>query len=328
MGSKCSWLEVASASQVPTGSPTSPTVSARSRSAKSSPALRSEAESEQLTADGLPQSEDPDAFELEEYARPPNYEPLHVRGLTLMMKRWSEDAFKQQQELVENLSSEGQSSTMGTSTHTGVVHMHQAKYKLDLLERRMERFAQLDTYCTELPRQIFEAATDGDVDYVRLALDVRVDADSTDDQGMSALIHATITNKPSVVSLLVSRGASVNVQDANGATCLHYAVILGHARILKDLIEAPGGWWAMTVTDHRDHTAIDYARPGSRNECLRVLSYKLGGPHAIAWKSLAGRGYDYVLASLLKARDSVYDALTQQQQRSPEVTAPASPTEE
>jgi len=318
MGSKCSWMEVASATQVPPGSASSEVAASRR-----STGAAQQGEPEPQETDGLLQSEDPETtIALDAHPRPPNYEPLHVRGLTLMMKRWSEDAFKKQQEIVDGLSNESKSaaSSLGTSTTTGgVLQLHQAKYKLALLERRMERFAELDTYCCELPRQIFEAATDGDVDYVRLALDIRVDVDSTDEQGMTPLIHATITNKPSVITFLISHGASVNVQDDNGATCVHYAVMLGHARVLRELIEAPGGRWAMTLTDHRDQTAIDYARPPSRNECLRVISYSLGGPHAIAWKSLAGRGFDYFHALLLKARDSVYDALTQRAPDSPGV---------
>ncbi|KAJ3017410.1 UNVERIFIED_CONTAM: hypothetical protein HDU68_011694 [Siphonaria sp. JEL0065] len=55
----------------------------------------------------------------------------------------------------------------------------------------------------------------------------KVDLDSLNREGRSALILAVIRGFPDIVHLLVKSNASLDIQDAIGCTALHYAVYLG-----------------------------------------------------------------------------------------------------
>ncbi|CAI9102440.1 OLC1v1000714C2 [Oldenlandia corymbosa var. corymbosa] len=86
-----------------------------------------------------------------------------------------------------------------------------------------------------LPLHTFALA--GQIKDMDRLLEKGVDINLTDQDGRTALHHATIGKKEPVISHLLRKGANVNVRDQDGATALHYAVQVGAMQTVKLLIK-------------------------------------------------------------------------------------------
>jgi ankyrin repeat protein len=84
---------------------------------------------------------------------------------------------------------------------------------------------------------LFHAATFGYVDVARALIDKGAKVDYADPSGLTPLMVAALNGPPSMVELLLSTGASVDVS-AGGATPLTEAVRKGDPVVLRLLLEA------------------------------------------------------------------------------------------
>ena len=91
-----------------------------------------------------------------------------------------------------------------------------------------------------LNTRLAEAATGGDLESVRAALDQGAAIDGVGETGprATALMAAALNGNDSVVTLLLSRGANLLVRDELGSTALHYACVRGTPATVKLLLEA------------------------------------------------------------------------------------------
>lgn len=158
---------------------------------------------------------------------------------------------------------------------------------------RLRKLCALGPDHTELPKQMVQAAKDGDAFYVSFCAEAKVDVDVQDKLLVTPLIAATIANKVSVVNQLLKLKADPRVQDCNGATCVHYAVQLNHVHALAAILDHPGNSDAFTIRDTRDRTAIDYARGPQRDHVLRLLRNRFGGPTGLMYQVVRGRTLDW-----------------------------------
>lgn len=232
-----------------------------------------------------PGSEGSDALECRP-ALPPNYEPLHVRGLRNFESRRArtllEDLERQLSEVEARRSGGGPSGKETLVEET----FERTTLLLRLAESRCRRFADLGPYCEQLPEQVCPAAAEGDSDYVRFCLDVGIPVDHKDALGLTPLMHATLRNRISVARLLLQRRADIASADGNGATALHYAVQFNHLHVLREMFDVADGARHVTLKDGRGRTAIDYARRPDREDALRFLSYRMGGRQAVAQRAV------------------------------------------
>lgn len=75
------------------------------------------------------------------------------------------------------------------------------------------------------------SAESGDIDGVVALLDEKVDIESRDSAGRTALMLAVLNGREAVVTVLLAHGADPNVTDGHGETPLHLAVAGNHPSI-------------------------------------------------------------------------------------------------
>ena len=91
----------------------------------------------------------------------------------------------------------------------------------------------------EVKRDIWTAASTGDVELIKTLLDEGVKVDEYDATiGSTALSYAAIFNQAEAAKLLIDSGANVNDGGMSGNTPLHAASFVGNAEIASLLIEA------------------------------------------------------------------------------------------
>lgn len=80
------------------------------------------------------------------------------------------------------------------------------------------------------------AAKNGNERIVRMLLQYNVDCDEPDSEGLTALIHATISGHEDVVSVLLAHGAQIGRVGSHRRSVLHWAVLHRRGSILKALL--------------------------------------------------------------------------------------------
>jgi ankyrin repeat protein len=83
---------------------------------------------------------------------------------------------------------------------------------------------------------LFDAVFRHDKHYLEQLIATGITLDETDDDGRTALIHATIEADLEAVRVLIRAGARVNLADAHGFTPLHFAAQNHHLSVARELI--------------------------------------------------------------------------------------------
>jgi hypothetical protein len=81
------------------------------------------------------------------------------------------------------------------------------------------------------------AAKNGNERIIRMLLQHNVDCDEPDSEGLTALIHATISGHEDAVSVLLVHGAQIGAVDGHYRSALHWAVLHRRVSILRALLE-------------------------------------------------------------------------------------------
>ncbi|HEY7187803.1 MAG TPA: ankyrin repeat domain-containing protein [Vicinamibacterales bacterium] len=104
-----------------------------------------------------------------------------------------------------------------------------------------------------------EAVTFGHAEVVRALIEAGADARITESSGVNLLHWATITNRASVIPILVRAGVPLNATDDNGFTPLMYAatVDVGDTDTLKALLSSGAD---RKIRNDQGRTALDQAR--------------------------------------------------------------------
>lgn len=94
-----------------------------------------------------------------------------------------------------------------------------------------------ETTMTTADRDLFAAASAGDADAVRAALDAGADIEARGDGGRTPLVAATKNNHVDVARVLIEAGADVNAKDDIQDSAYLYAGARGHDEILVMTLE-------------------------------------------------------------------------------------------
>jgi ankyrin repeat protein len=76
--------------------------------------------------------------------------------------------------------------------------------------------------------ELFNYAASGDLERIELLVKGGANIDETGDDGLTALIWASLRDRLDVVVYLVEHGANVAHTDENGMTALHWASLYGN----------------------------------------------------------------------------------------------------
>ena len=92
--------------------------------------------------------------------------------------------------------------------------------------------------------------------------------EATDDDGYTALHHASINDKPDCVEILLKNGANINATNICGETALHNASYLSRPNCLWILCKMGAN---VNVTNKFDETPLHIASQCSSHRCMEVL---------------------------------------------------------
>lgn len=109
-----------------------------------------------------------------------------------------------------------------------------------------------------------QAAKAGNLKALQIFLRSRVDVETQDEQGWTALTHAAACGHEAVALLLLQNRARVHSQDRNGYAALHWAAFHGHLNIVKLLLEHMAdvnihsklGWTPLMQAATQGHASI------------------------------------------------------------------------
>ena len=126
---------------------------------------------------------------------------------------------------------------------------------------------------------ICDAASVGDMRTVRRLLAEGVDPDTSDEDGVTALMASAFAAQPGVVRALLQAGADPDAQDASGLTALMNAVIangemdqrLSHPIFVEIVVELLAAGADPALADADGCTAADHAREGNLADLARLL---------------------------------------------------------
>jgi len=93
--------------------------------------------------------------------------------------------------------------------------------------------------CGGPPKDIWEAAEEGNIEAVKQAIAAGTDVNAKRDDGYTPLHDAASLGHKEVVELLIAKGANVNAQRDNGETPLDWAILNDHTEI-ADLLRKHG----------------------------------------------------------------------------------------
>ncbi|MDB4712759.1 ankyrin repeat domain-containing protein [bacterium] len=127
--------------------------------------------------------------------------------------------------------------------------------------------------CGESPKDIWEAAKQGNLEAVKQHLADGADVNAKDKYGLTPLHHAAWQGRNEIVELLIANGADVNAKDVDGGTPLHEAASDGRKEVVELLIDNGAD---VNVKDDRGMTPLDWAEGVSRRDLPEVKASKKG----------------------------------------------------
>ena len=126
--------------------------------------------------------------------------------------------------------------------------------------------------CGGPPKDIWEAASKGNIEAVKQHLDAGMDVNTKDDDGDTPLIHAASmmyrAENKEIVELLITKGADVNAENFF-CTSMHYAAALGRKEIVELLIA--NGANVNPKAGGEAGTPLDFAMERNRSEIADLL---------------------------------------------------------
>ena len=84
-------------------------------------------------------------------------------------------------------------------------------------------------------------------------------------------MHASWLGREAVVRLLLERGARLELQDEEGWTAMHWAIVDNRAGVLELLCSAPGAAAALALGDHTLRSPLAKAILRGHAACEAVL---------------------------------------------------------
>ena len=121
------------------------------------------------------------------------------------------------------------------------------------------------------PKDIREAAWEGDIEAVKQYLADGVDVNAKDDWGKTPLHSTAEMRRKEIAELLIANGADVNAKDSWGITPLHYATANDQKETVELLI-AEGA--EVNVKDKYDGTPLHSATANDHKEIAELLISK------------------------------------------------------
>ena len=116
---------------------------------------------------------------------------------------------------------------------------------------------------------LIDAALDGNIKQVRLALENGVDVNASNDKGSTALMSAGFNGHKEIVGLLLDRGASVDSQDVFGRTALMYSASGPFPETVRILLE--NGADPNIIDKSEKFTALMFAAAEGQAEVVGML---------------------------------------------------------
>ena len=134
--------------------------------------------------------------------------------------------------------------------------------------------------CGGPPKDIWEAAKQGDIEAVKQHLAAGADVKAKGMMGLTPLHYATGRNYKEIAELLIAKGADVNVKDKFGGTPLHDAAHRGRKEIAELLIDNGADLNVESYGETPLDTAINWKHPETA-----TLLRKHGGKNGEELKS-------------------------------------------
>lgn len=121
-----------------------------------------------------------------------------------------------------------------------------------MVQRELERKENDQQNLTALHR----AAEDGDMEILKLLLDLRVGVDEKNPYGKTALILAAKIGHLAIGQVLLEREANIETKDNAGRPALHWAVVFGHQGFVQLLLDRGAN---LAASDNVGRTALHLA---------------------------------------------------------------------
>ena len=151
------------------------------------------------------------------------------------------------------------------------------------------------------PFPLHAAARQGNENAVnRLVSSGAVEVDAANEEGATALLHATGGGHLACVRALLSLGADVNAADHTGCTALQVATLVGNEDIVGVLLDAGAD---INRADNAGHTALTIAQSGEHLAVLSVLEAAAVGRYLQAGGSSQAARAEVQLAADLSAAE-------------------------
>lgn len=157
-----------------------------------------------------------------------------------------------------------------------------ASHQTDVMKALLDAGAKLDadsTYGTALSF----AALGGNVEGASLLISKGADVDVTRGDGSSVLMMASVSGATPIVAELIQKKADVNAANDDGATALSLAARQGHIDIGRKLIDAGA---KVNTADAEQQTPLMEAAKNGHTEFVKLLLQKGAKPNA---RDLKGR---------------------------------------
>jgi len=139
----------------------------------------------------------------------------------------------------------------------------------ELAKRLAEEKNVSDAKAPPAVSEFHEAALRGDTDFVRNALERRINVNAIDEEGRSALQLASFDGHHEIVGLLLEKSADVDHTDLMGRTALMFASTASNIEAVNLLIKA--GASIDAVDKDEQFTALMYAAAEGQLEVVESL---------------------------------------------------------
>ncbi|MCC6151164.1 MAG: ankyrin repeat domain-containing protein [Planctomycetes bacterium] len=122
-------------------------------------------------------------------------------------------------------------------------------------------------------QKFFSACSTGKLEVVKGFLDNGVDPDARDKYGLTGLMWTGRKGHVQVAQLLLSRGAGIELGDANRRTALFHGVTFQRYELVKFLAQQGAN---VSPVDYHDWTPLDFSRTSGHKKMVALLE-ALGG---------------------------------------------------